>query len=140
MIDLKAVGDQIADMDWQFVGDVIAASDAMTNNSAPVPAVYISTARESAGQNRNMTGRHSQMVAQQISVLAAIGAQRADAGLNDEVEEKRDQIIDRLMGWTPPGAGVPLDYNGYSIRFMDQGVIWFELLFSSKYLRTRDAA
>jgi nitrous oxide reductase len=140
MIDLKAIADQISDMDWQHVGDVVEAADAMTNDVAPVPAAYISTAREQALPNRNSTGRHSQMVMAQISVLCAIGAQRADAQLTDEVEERRDQIIDRLMGWTPTKAALPLDYVSYSVRFMDQGTVWFELLFATKYLRSKDAA
>lgn len=137
MIDLKAIGDQLGSMDWQHVGDAVDAADAMTNGSAPVPAVYISTARESAAPNRNQTGRHSQMITQQVSVLFAIGSQRADAQLNDEVEDRRDQIIALLMGWTPPGAGLPLDYVSFSVRFADVGEIWGELLFQSRYIRSK---
>ena len=139
MINLKAIGDRLDDMDWQHIGDAVDAADAMTNGSAPVPAVYVSTARETAAPNRNQTGRHTQMITQMVSVLFVVGSQRADAALNDDVEERRDQIIERLMGWTPPGAGLPLDYASFSVRFAEAGEIWGELLFQSRYIRTRDA-
>lgn len=136
-MDLGPIRDRIQNgTDLMHVGDVVEAADAIQNVSAPTPSAFVSTAREQAAKNKNSTGRHSQMVDQTISVLVAEGAQRADSDLRDVVEARKEELITLLMGWTPDGASLPLDYVSYSIRFMDQGIVWFELLFSTRFIRS----
>lgn len=140
MMDLQSVKDRIHALGFAYTGDAVEAADAIQSMAAPVPAAYVSTARESAAPNRLSTGRHSQVVTAIISVLFAVGAQRADAQLRDEVEEWKTKVRDSMIGWTADGANLPFDYISFSIRFMDQGTVWGELLFQTKYMVQKDAA
>lgn len=140
MIDLEAVRERVHGLGFSHTGDVVEAADAMENMSAPTPAAYISTARESAARNKNATGRHTQIIEQTVSVLMALGAQRADGKLRDDVEEKKNAVIESLMGWTAPGAETPFNYLSFSVRFMAQGIVWTEAMFSARFIRSKDTA
>jgi uncharacterized protein YfiM (DUF2279 family) len=140
MIDLQAVRDRVYGLGFAFTGNAVDATDAIQNMSAPNPSAYVSTARERAARNKNATGRHTQIVEQTVSILFAVGAERADGRQSDDVEDKKNAIIESLMGWTAPGSETPFSYDSFAIRFMDQGVVWGELLFAAKYLRTKAQA
>lgn len=136
MIDLDAVRDRIREIqDLSFVGDAVDAADAIENMVAPTPCAYVSVARESGSPNKNSTGRHTQVITADISVLFALASQRAAADLKDKVEATRSAITDQMIGWTPSGGELPFDFVSYSVRFMGQGMFWGEILFRSKYLR-----
>lgn len=139
-VNLDSVRDRVRECQGlTYVGNAIEAADAMENMAAPVPCAYVSIAREGASPNKNSAGRHTQMVTSDLSVLMAFGAQRADAGLTDEVEAVRIAVRDLLMAWTAEGAGLPFDYISYSVRFMGNGLLWVEQLFRTKYLVSKDA-
>lgn len=137
MIDLEKVRDRVHDLGFVYTGDAVDAADAMQNMSAPVPAAYVSIAREGATKNKNSAGRHTQVVEQVLSVLFAVGGQRADGDLRGTVEHWKDEIIPSLIGWTAPGAGMPFEYVSYSIRFMGDGMVWAECLFAAKSLLSK---
>jgi hypothetical protein len=141
MIDLEACRVRANEQaDLRYVGNVIEAADAMQNASGPVPAAYVSTAREGASPNKNTTGKHTQLVQTVLSVLFVVGAQRADGKVPDQVEALKNDLIALFMAWTPDGnVQTPFDYVSYSIRMMADGLVWAELLFSCKSLLTKAA-
>jgi hypothetical protein len=137
MIDLEAVRDRVHALGFIFTGDAVDAVDAMTNMSAPVPAAYVSIAREGAAKNKNSTGRHTQIVSQTLSVLMAVGGQRADGDIRATVEYWKNEVRDSITGWQAPGANTNFDYDSYSIRFMGEGLVWSETLFSCRSLLSK---
>ena len=133
MIDLKSIRDRIIGLDYFLsVADSPAAAEAMEQFNALPPAAFVSTASERADPNMLATG-HRQRVNQTISVLFVIGAERASRDNVDPMEEARSLLLRSLVAWTPQGSLKPLDYVSYSLRFIDQGLLWGELLFIGTY-------
>jgi hypothetical protein len=138
-IDLKAVRDRLMELGhFNFVADWVSAADAIENAPPHPPAAFVTTSAERAQPNK-LIGRHRQRVAQTVSVLFVIAAQRADSEQSDAVEELRLAVRDSLMGWRPPGAEAAFQYVAFSIRYSSGGLIWCEALFVAPYFATGTA-
>lgn len=129
-VDLEAIRERVKDLElFKSVGDVVDATEAM-ETSARAPAAYVAIARETAAPNRTQ-GVHDQKVDAQVAVLFVVAAERKDGGRADAVEALRLPVINSLTAWTPPGARGPLQYVGYRIVRMAQGLIWCECTFAT---------
>lgn len=140
-IDLGAVRARVALLErapgkkrFLTVGGVLEASDAMENQSARPPAAFVAMASERAQPNRTQ-GIHDQKVECVVAVLMALAAERRDGALQltDEAEESRHAVIGSLAGWTPPGARMAFNYQGYRVIRMGQGLAWIEAAFGSDW-------
>lgn len=132
-IDLEAIRARVTALDkFNGVGDVVDATHAM-ETSARTPWAYVATALERATPS-NTQAIHDQKVDAQIAVLFVVAAERKAGGQADVVEEYRHAIVEGpgcLTGWTPPGARKPLNYVGFRILRMADGLIWAECSFAS---------
>jgi hypothetical protein len=137
MIDLEpsATASELQ-LAFTYVGDAVDAADAIENMAAPVPAAYVSTARESAAPNRNSTGGIRRWSTADLSVLLAVGrsARTPAAGRPVDSWKKRD-VIDKLIGWTPSGANLPFDYVSFPSASWVRDWSGASCCFRSKYLR-----
>lgn len=132
-INLEAIRARVKSLDlFKSVGDVVDATHAM-NSSVRTPAAFVATAVERATPNTTQAV-HDQKVEAQIAVLFVVAAERKAGGQADVVEQYRAAIVEgplALTGWTPPGARRPLNYAGFRIVRLDEGLIWAECTFTS---------
>lgn len=134
-VDLSSIETRLALLEY-FTGvrDIQAGSQAISGDEPFVPpAAFVSVATENYEPNRLASGGHAQQATIGISVLFCVPAQRADNGLGDEVEHARKLISAQLVGFTPDGALKPLDAFRYSVRLIDEGLIWGEWIFRTRF-------
>lgn len=132
MIDLKDIRDRVQNLDiFLSVEDTISAAEAMETFNAPPPAAFVSTSAERARPNELATG-HRQRVDQTVSVLWALGAERAHRD-GDPMEEVKGKLLTSLVAWQPKGSAKPLEYVSYGVRFIGEGLIWGEILLVGAY-------
>lgn len=135
-VDLNSVRDRLATLSYFLsVQNIQDATNALEHLDALPPAAFVSTARETAEKNK-VIGGHSQRVSTTISVLFCVPAERAADDAADVVEETRKAVIRILLGWTPAGAGDPLNYERYLLRATGDGLIWGEVLMTTSYRLT----
>lgn len=138
MIDLEWI---IAQLDtlkhFNDIGRAVDAAAAIGEFVARPPACYVSTTSERASPNELASGAFRQRVTQTISILFVLGAERRSDSETDAVELTRTLVRNLLLGVTPPGADGPFQFASYSLRAMDQGLIWGELLFAAPYYLTK---
>lgn len=138
-IDLGAIRARVRDMEktpgkkrFKSVGGVLEAADAMENIPGRPPMAFVAIASE-RGQPNTTQGIHDQKVNSVIAVLMCLATERRDDAvqLTDDAEETRLAVIGTLTGWTPPGARKALNYDGYRVVRMSQGLAWLEAAFST---------
>lgn len=113
------------------VQDMVSAGKAMETPARP-PCAFVATSSERAAGNRTQ-GVHAQRVSSTIAVVICLALERKAADLEDTVEAWRIALLASLAGWTPAGAYEALDYAGFTVLRMGEGVIWFELSFTTSW-------
>lgn len=131
--DFDAIRDRIASLGYFVtVTDIQSAAMAIEDSLGVPPMAFLSTASETAEPNKTIGG-HAQRVTARLSVLFAIGTERAAHDGKDASEQLRKALIRLLIGWTPPGALGPLQYDRYLVRSVGDGLFWGEVLFVTSY-------
>lgn len=134
--DFTAIRDRVAGLNYfTTVTDIQNAAQAIEESQGIPPMAFVSTASEAAETNKQIGG-HAQRVATRVSVLFAIGMDRAAHDDKDFAEQIRKALILTFAGWTPPGALGPLQYERYQPRAMGDGLFWGEVLFLTSYRLT----
>jgi len=100
----------------------------------PVQAFVLPDA-ETAGEQKNATGRLVQIVTVRFAVMIAIKSAGARTGAKqlDDVKAVHDDVLAALFGWTPPAALSPCLYSGASVVAFDakSGVLFYQMKFTS---------
>lgn len=139
-IDLDSVRERIKGLEYFVaVEDLAAASEALSGDdglSFNAPAAFASIASETAEPDRTTGGRHSQRVSVTLSILFAESSARADRDGTDRADRTRRALIAQLAGWTPTGAGAPLQYVRYLIRATGGGYVWGEVMLTTSFRLT----
>jgi len=131
--DMTAIRDRIKSLGYFLdVSDVQNAAQAIEESMGLPPMAFTSTANEQAEPNKT-NGGYAQRVATRLSILFAIATDRAAHDDKDMAEQLRKAIIRLMIGWTPPGALGPLNYDRYAVRAMGEGLFWGEVLFTTSY-------
>lgn len=118
---------------FKSVGGVLEATQAMDIGARP-PVAFVAVASEKPEPNRTQ-GVHDQKVPTVIAVLMCLPVERRDGAmkLTDAAEATRLAVIESLTGWTPPGARLAMDYAGYRVLNMAEGMAWLEASFSTSW-------
>lgn len=131
--DFAVIRDRVASLGYFLtVTDVQNAALAIEESQGMPPMAFLSTQAETAEPNKT-TGGHAQRVTARLSVLFAISMERAAHDGKDMAEQLRKAIMRLLIGWTPPGALGPLNYDRYLVRAIGDGLFWGEVLFVTSY-------
>lgn len=131
--DFAAIRDRVASLGYFVtVTDIQNAAMAIEDSLGVPPMAFLSTASETAEPNKTIGG-HDQRVTARLSILFAIGTERAAHDGKDAAEQLRKAIIRLLIGWTPPRALGPLNYDRYLVRSVGDGLFWGEVLFVTTY-------
>lgn len=131
--DFVAIRDRVASLGYFLtVTDIQNAALAIEESRGMPPMAFLSTASETAEPNKTIGG-HAQRVTVRLSILFAIGMERAADDGNDMAEQLRKALIRLMMGWVPPGAAGPLNYDRYAVRAIGDGLFWGEVLFLTSY-------
>jgi hypothetical protein len=133
-INLGSVRDRLVALEYFLsVTDILAASEALDDTvPASPPAAFVAVSRESAEPNK-LIGAHAQRVNATLAVLFVESAARFDRSAKDQLERTRKAVIRQLVAWTPDGAGHPLNYVGYRVAGMDDGLVWGEASFATSW-------
>ncbi len=90
-------------------------------------AVYVMYSSDDARPS-DVAGQVRQQHTVGVDVVSAIRNFRGSRGSEavDEIERVRDQVLDALVGWTPPSAeGEAIEYRrGRLLGFQDKAIWW----------------
>lgn len=135
MIELKNVRDRLDELQSLcYVGDSISGADAMENMNARPDSAFVSTSGARGAPSKLATGKVRQRVVQNVSVVFCIGQESAADDQTDTMEERWQEILYALLGWTPPGAGGPFNFVSFGVRFIGEGLIWGEVIMAAPLL------
>jgi len=115
------------------VTDILDATEALDDTvPAAPPAAFVGTARERAEPNR-LIGGHAQRVPIGIAILFVESAARMDGRTKFQMEATKRAIIRQLVAWQPRGALSGLEYDGYRVVSIGNGLAWGEVTFATSY-------
>lgn len=99
-----------------------------------LPAGYVVPARKAAGENTLGTQAVDQLVTSEFIVLLQLdGARRAKDEISEQIDELEGAVIDRLVGWTMPGASRPITYAGSDMAGVKPSLITWAVRFRSTH-------
>jgi hypothetical protein len=133
-VDLATIRDRLDLLGYFLsVTDILQASDALDETiPASPPAAFVAVARESAEPNKTIGG-HSQRVAVEVAVLFVELAARFDRQAKDRLEQTRKAVTRQLVAWKAGGTEHGLEYRGYRVVAIGNGLVWGEVTFSTSY-------
>jgi hypothetical protein len=133
MIDVEAIQDRVRDTRlFTTVSDMLSAASEMVALSVQPPSAFVSLSNET-GKRNDLTGVHDTIISSRFSVLFVLRAQRAGGRRADEARTMREKLIMALSGWTPPGARKAMDYAGWSVIGVQNGLVWVEMRFDTEW-------
>ncbi|MEN9671437.1 MAG: hypothetical protein RL018_1714 [Pseudomonadota bacterium] len=105
--------------------DFAAAKTLLKNK---MPAAFVVPLAEQASPNSSATMQVSQKVVQQFGVFIAVSNLRDATGEHavSDLFSVRQQILQKLVGWTPAGAVSFIEFGGGSLMDMDDQVVWWQ--------------
>jgi hypothetical protein len=78
---------------------------------AVLPAYFVVPIGADATANRSV-GVHDQATTFSFGVVVMLAGKGNDQRTSDELADREEEVIQALVGWTPPGASRACDYSG----------------------------
>jgi len=136
-LDLDDVADRLTGMSYfASVQGIMDASEALDETMPAVPpAAFLGIASETAAPNKFLggAGGHRQRVAVRLAVLFVEATSRFDRKGDKAIDRTRKGITRMLIGWRPKGCEIALDYAGYRVVRIGDGLVWGEVSFDTAY-------
>ena len=134
MIDLAAWRDRLSEqlnIDVELVDSLAEAQTRISRDKAFV--VVIDSAAGQSGGTRPVR----QMVTTGVAVILAVASRRGDTS---EVERRRRDVAEALLGWEPPGVTAPVEYRRGRLLQLAEGVTWVQDEYETQFLLSEAAA
>jgi hypothetical protein len=113
------------------LGDAIA-------RSGRTDAAFVYLLSEAPEPNKYADTHSAPRLSQRVSVtlavvsVVALAAAVRDATL-DASEVRRSEVLQTLLNWQIPGTERPLEYGGFSLASLQQGLLFQEQRFVTRY-------
>lgn len=98
---------------------------------------YVMYSADDAAPNEIATGPVRQQHTLGVDVVLALTNRRSARGREgiDEIEDARNQVLDALVDWEPPGTDGPITYRRGRLAAFVKGTIWWEDAFEVDEIR-----
>lgn len=133
-IDLDDVAARLTGMSYFVsVQGIMDASEALDETVPAIPpAAFLGITSETAAPNK-LIGGHRQRVAVRLAVLFVEATGRFDRKGDKALDRTRKGITRMLIGWKPKGCETALEYAGYRVVRIGDGLVWGEVTFDTTY-------
>lgn len=136
---IQSVIERLKGLDaFKVVAGAAEFDAAATATSAPTPAAYVLLAAEKASGDRG--GTTGGLVTQRVDVLLGVvycvrNQARADLGSGAVVDHEHYTALarSRLLGFTPVGAQMPIEFQAGRLMRYGAGTLWWQDTFRTQY-------
>lgn len=94
------------------------------------PAAFVYSGRDRSEPSERMTGVALQRSVSDISVVIVQENLSSDLASSDDIEELKDFVRSRLVGFVPDGADEAMEHVEGELQEAKGGVVWFEDIYS----------